>query len=242
LTKLGPEIAWNIENETALALDDFVNLLTTFAVELAKPVATVDAWITACRNHTFKGRQVQTPNLPVILGRVKSFPDHKDAIFKAAGGSIRPLNIEKALKKYADTINADELPNGFKRALYGAYLGEYTIWATFNFADSTQRPFTHFPTTHSGICAALGLGHIKNSDAIILLTVNHANSGAPALHRPTIAEAETSIYFQAHLDPVMYCGWTKPLPHSAPPPAQPELVMRKTDCAGLQLPFHVVEP
>jgi hypothetical protein len=144
LTKLGPEIAWNIENETALPLDDFVNLLTAFAVELAKPIATVEAWITACRNHTFKGRQVQTPNLPVVLGRVKSFPDHKDAIFKAAGGSIRPLNIEKALKKYADTINADDLPNGFKRALYGAYLGEYTIWATFNFADSTSGPLPIF--------------------------------------------------------------------------------------------------
>ena len=91
--------------------------------------------------------------------------------------------------------------------LYDANLGKqdssginYIVWATFNAADSRNSPFQRLPKTRLGIRTALGLGHLRDDESLILLFWNHANSGSPPLHRPTVADAETYEFYRPWAD------------------------------------------
>ena len=120
-----------------------------------------------------------------------------------------------------------------------APLGNYLVWATFNANNPATDPFNHLPTSHGGICTALGLGW---ANAILILLVwSHAGSGSPSLHRPTVADAEVYPFYRPHRDASAPWGFTCPLP---PNPGglqpQPELVMPETTSQGLRLPFRVI--
>jgi hypothetical protein len=130
----------------------------------------------------------------------------------------------------------------FGSFLYGALLGRNgLVWATFDSDDSKRSPFQRLPSTRLGIRAALGLGHVTADESLILLCWNHATAGSPPLHRPTVADAETSEYYRPCLDPVELWGLTAPLPpNSDGIEPQPEVVMPEPTSKGLSLPFHVV--
>ena len=233
------QVSRNVAGETALSTADFVSLLNLFAAQLAS--RNPDAWRTACHAHQLRGRRIPDADCPEILGRAKDLGDHAAAIANASRGrgDITKEEARKLLLKHSGSLG----PLGFDLFLREAPLGNYLVWATFNPDDPRVDLFARLPNTHQGIRTALGLGHCTPSDALIVLVWKHADSGSPPLHRPTVADAEVSLYYRPRPDADARWGLTEPLP---PNPdgllPQPEVVMPETTSQGLQLPFRVVQP
>jgi hypothetical protein len=237
LAAMDAQVRSNVEHETALAPIDFVSLLTQFSTELGTGESPRTSWERACRAHQLKGRALAGAQCPVTLGRVKQLPDHAIDIHKASNGRLSKIKAEQLLRKHSGSPD----PVGFETALRAAPLGNFTVWATFDGENTANNPFARLPATQAGICAALGLGHISNTHAIVLLEWDHVTSGSPPLHRPTIADAECNPHFSPHMNPIEVHGWTKPLAYTSTLPAQPEVVTPKLGSLGLKLPFHVID-
>jgi hypothetical protein len=237
LAAMDAQVRSNVEHETALAPIDFVSLLTQFSTELGTGESPRTSWERACRAHQLKGRALAGAQCPVTLGRVKGLQAHAKDIADASDGEYEVEEAERLLRKHKGKPQAI----GFEVFLRAAVLGDFTIWATFDPANTAKNPFVHLPQTRAGICAALGLGHFGMDEAIVVLACDYLGSGSPSLYRPTIADAETNPYFQPYSDPDAPHGWTRPLPHTPPLPAQPEFVLSSTVCTGLTLPFQVFE-
>ena len=178
------QVGQNISNETALAISDFVSLLGSFAVELAKGSSARDSWVAACGAHKWKGRQLPHTDCPSILGRARSLEDHANSVSKASSGALTPSKAKRLLLKHSGRA----VPPWLVPFLRAAPLGNFLIWATFNSNDPANSPFDRLPPSHVGICTALALGSADAS--LILLVWSHAGCGSPRLHRPTVADAE----------------------------------------------------
>lgn len=232
------QVLQNVADETALATDDFTNLLNSFADQLTSGKSPIDSWPTGCRGHKLRGYQLLDTECPAILGRAKGLEDHATSVAKASRGDLTKEQVKKLLFKHADSHN----PIGFESFLREAPLGNFLIWAFFDSANPNRNPFDQFPNSHAAICTTLGLGHFTTADTLIVLVWSHVDSGSPPLHRPTIADAEAYPYFRPHSDVKSHWGLTKPLP---PNPdklqPQPEVVMPEITSRGLQLPFRIVQ-
>ena len=230
------QVGQNISDETALAVDDFEKLLGSFATELAGGSSSKDSWIAACRAHKRRGRKLPDPDCPSILGRARSLDDHANSVAKGSGGALTPAEAKRLLLKHAGGPVALALES-FMRL---APLGNYLVWATFDTSNPATDPFDHLPTSHGGICTALGLGGWGRA-TLILLVWSHIGCGSPPLHRPTVADAEVNPYYRPHPDASALWGFTCPLPpNSGGLQPQPELVMPVTTSKGLRLPFRVI--
>lgn len=232
------QVRQNILNETALSTADFTSLLTSFADELASGKEPAVCWEAACRRHKRKGREIPSDRCPVLLGRARSLEQHADAIATTSGGHLTPFRAKLMLLKHSGALDVTI----FGSFLYDAFLGKNgLVWATFDSDDSKRNPFQRLPLSRLGIRTALGLGHFTADESLILLYWSHANAGSPSLHRPTVADAETSEYYRPCLNPAELWGLTSPLP---PNPdriePQPEIVMPEPTSKGLLLPFLVI--
>jgi hypothetical protein len=236
---LAGQLQANIGNETALALDDFVALLQHFHTESVAPTtaphAMTDAWKNACFAHSRKGKIVPDALWPIILGRVKSLKDHAAELADLSMGDFNAKEAAGLLRKHAGAKSA---PAGFVAFLREAKLGRYTLWATFALPDTTKIPFSDLPKSHAGVCAALGL---QWAEPLVGLAWDHKLAGAPALHRPTIADAADNPLFRPWHDPADAWGYTWPLPHTPVLDPQPEIVLQSITCKGLILPYMVYE-
>jgi hypothetical protein len=231
------QVSQNVANETALATADFTSLLDSFAVRLATGETPVAAWLTACRAHKLKGRPIPAADCPAILGRVRNLEDHAKSIAKASGLLLTSEEAKKQLLKYSGSL----FPIGLDPFLREALLGNYLVWAIFDSADPNANPFDRLPPSRGGICTALGLGHLTAEDTLIVLVWDHADSGSPPLHRPTVADAEDSRSYRPRPEADAPWGLTEPLlPNPDGLRPQPEVVMQETTSKGLRLPFRVV--
>lgn len=232
------QVGRNIAGETGLGGAEFLSLLTAFATELASGTRAQASWIDACRRHKLKGRPIPRDDCPAILGRARSLEDHAKSVAKASAGGLTPNEAKRHLLKHSGS----HALAGFEGYLRNAALGNHFVWATFDAADSHADPFDHLPTTRSGLCTALGLGGRIFNETLILLVWNHADSGPPPLHRPTVADAEDYPFYRPRADAAALWGLTEPLPPNADAlPGQPEVVMPETTSRGLRLPFRVVQ-
>ena len=237
---LEAQIKANIENETALQVADFSDLLQAFLAQIGTGQAANNAWGSACRGFQLRGKAILPAQCPITLGKLKPLHDHATHVHKASSGKLTPDAAAKLLRKHS---GLGKLP-AFSQILHDAVLGDYIIWATFKATDTNSHPYPHLPQTHAGILAALGLGYSSSTDPLVFLAWNHQAAGTPPppLHRPTIADAGNYRFFRPNLDATAWHGWTEPLPHSTMPVfAQPEIVLGKITCAGLKLPFYVIE-
>jgi len=85
------------------------------------------------------------------------------------------------------------------------------------------------------------MGGPSSHETLVVLVWDHADSGSPPLHRPTVADAEDCPCYRPRADAGALWGLTEPLPPN--PDAlerQPEAVMPETTSVGLRLPFRVV--
>ncbi len=233
---LDVQLQINIGNETALAINDFVVLLQQFDAELiANPAESAQfSWTKACRAHPLKGNIVPEPHWPIVLGRWKTLESHARHIANIPDAGFGAAEAEELLRKHAKSASLPDLID----LLQDAVLGDYTLWATFDPTDSKKSPFLRLPQTHAGICAALA---VEYKVAMVALTWNHQKSGAPPLHRPTIADAAENILFRPYHDPASHCGYTGQLAHTPALEPQPELVLKKITCKGLILPYIIFE-
>jgi hypothetical protein len=232
------QVSRNVGDETALAAADFLSLLTAFAMELANGNPPQESWKSACHSHQLRGRQIPGNRCPAILGRAKSLEEHAKSVAKASFGRLTQQQAKKHLLKHSGSLN----PAGFELFLRAAALGNYIVWATFNSDDPNGNPFDRLPNTCVGICTALGLGGTTFNDTLVLLVWNHADSGSPPLHRPTVADADDYPYYRPCADAGALWGFTEPLqPNPDGLQPQPEVVMPETPSRGLRLPFRVVQ-
>ena len=232
------QVSRNVGDETALAAADFLSLLTAFATELANGNPPQESWKSACHSHQLRGRQIPDNRCPAILGRARSLEDHAKSVAKASSGKLTPQQAKKHLLKHSGSLS----PAGFELFLRAAALGNYVVWATFNADDPNGNPFDRLPNTRMGICTALGLGGTTLNDTLVLLVWNHADSGSPPLHRPTVADADDYPYYRPWADAGALWGFTEPLqPNPDGLQPQPEVVMPETPSLGLRLPFRVVQ-
>jgi hypothetical protein len=236
---LDGQLQANIGNETALAVNDFVDVLRLFSDTCVKSTVmnattAFDAWQTACWAHSRRGKVVPDAHLPIVLGRCKTLAAHASDLFSIPDSDFNVDEAENLLRTHSKSNN----PVGFVDSLREALLGKYTLWATFDETDTTKNPFLRLPQTHAGICAALGL---QISEAIVVLAWNHLVSGAPPLHRPTIADAAENTLFRPHHDAASHYGYTGPLTHIPALDPQPEVVLDKITCKGLILPYIVFD-
>lgn len=230
------QVSRNIAGETALAVSDFSDLLASFATELATGNAPEKSWISACRSHKLKGRQIPNDDCPAVLGRARSLDDHAKSVAKASSGNLTPQEAKKQLLKHSGSPN----PIGFEPFLRGAALGNYLVWATFNSDDTQANPFDRLPKTRPGICTALGLDGAIFSDTLVVLIWSHPHSGSPPLHRPTVADAEDYQFYRPRPDADALWGLTEPLPPNLDKlEPQPEVVLPETNSRGLRLSFRV---
>jgi hypothetical protein len=231
------QVARNVAGETALALDEFLSLLTSFTTQIFIGIPPNNCWVSACRSHKLKGRRISIAESPVILGRARSLADHAKSIAKASLGYLSPEEAKRHLIKHSgstDLIN-------FESFVRASALGNYLVWATFNSAVPDANPFDQLPQSRFGICTALGLGGGMLNETLILLVWNHAECGSPPLHRPTVADAEDYPYYRPCSDAGALWGFTEPLsPNPDGLHPQPEIVMPETSSQGLRLPFFVV--
>jgi hypothetical protein len=117
LAAVDRQIKWNVENETALAIDDFVDLLCLFIANLARDTAP-DAWLAACRSKMRIGAVMPPSSCPATLGRIKALAAHSFHVSKvpAAGptaggddaiGHMQRANIAVSDVYHRETIMID---------------------------------------------------------------------------------------------------------------------------------------
>lgn len=233
------QVCQNVEHETALRAADFTSLLRSFAAMLNGGETPVAAWQTACRDHKLCGNEVPAAHCPAILGRVRSLADHANSVSKASSGLLTSDQARKLLLKHSGSLN----PIRFESFLRSAHLGNYNlVWATFDSVDTTLDPFDRLPRSCTGMCTALGLGHLTAEEALLVLVWSHADSGLPVLHRPTVADAEDYFFYRPCPDADAEWGLTEPLlPNPDGLQPEPEVVLQETTSKGLRLPFRVVQ-
>ncbi|WP_338844805.1 hypothetical protein V8J88_14250 [Massilia sp. W12] len=228
---LDAQLQANAHSENVLPSSDFISLLQRFADELGAsapdPSQAKQAWCAACYAHGRRGRVMPTATAPIMLGRVNTVKNQARWINQSPASKF---NADEAKEFLLD----EEHDPDFIAALRQASLGKYNLWATFDERDSARNPFTGLPQNYAGITAALGL---NMTEPIITLVWEHRLAGAPALHRPTIADAAENPLFRPHGDADAFWGYTYPRPYATPLPPMPEVVLQEISGAGLQLPY-----
>lgn len=240
------QIIDNIQRETALPTADFKSLLERFAAEIADGKAPMEAWQHACWQHQRRGAAVPASQRPKRLGRALPVHQYAALLEKASVGiteeSERPTAEELAVEL---ATGAGRLSHGrLQRLCRAAKVGSRLIWATFHetAAATALDPFSPLPQTFSDITDGLGLGHFRESPVpLVLLTYEaDAEGAAPALHRPTVADAAEGSYYRPHTDPSHAYGYTLPLSNQLS--KKPEIVHESIPGSGLVFPFKVVYP
>ena len=225
-----PQIAANIEIETALAPTVFAQLLSNFLAELPAHSDAVVAWGKACEIHAFAGNLIAAPDRPSHLGRACKF----DAYVGRCG--LPDDKLKTTFAKYSGKAPA----SAFERLLRKQKLGGAVIFATFGDTDPMSEPFHGLPRDREAIRTALGLGKHTSMDPYLLFTyVTHQPPALP-LYRPTVADAGDFSYFRPGKDVADKWGMTHPLtPNPRNLPARPELVHEQITGARLVFPYEI---
>ena len=107
--------------------------------------------------------------------------------------------------------------------------------------DGNGDPFAGLPSRRDALCTALGLGHHRDSELLVLTYRSEAPTHGKKLCRPTVADASTHIFYRPHSDVSTCWGYTKPLdlnPDGLEP--MPEVVHAQVDGAGLIFPYQIL--
>lgn len=232
-----PQIARNIENETALKPVQFSRFLSDFAAALASSSAS-EAWISVCRKNQFTGRKLKSSEIPQVLGRMMKLDEIIKRLIDL--GSF-PLSIVEALMWDADGVEPSTVYTGLPDLLRLADLGSFVIWATFEEANPDQNPFDSFPDSAVDCCTILGLPDPAGSKWILLHYYSNADQPASGFHRPTVADASDFPLFRPHPKASEIFGRTHPTsPNAKGFSGRPEIVHGKITGKGLIFPYRLV--
>lgn len=230
-----PQIAKNIQNETAISPDDFAKLLSRFVAELPSHSDPIVAWTTACGIHVFSGNAVEPTDRPQKLGRACKFDTHLGRC------GLTDAKLKSSITKYAGKTPISSL----EKLLRKQNLGGSVIFATFNDTDSKGDPFGGLPRDRDAIRTALGLGFPNHGSPDPYLLFIYTSDEPPALplHRPTVADAGDSSYFRPGKTEVEKWGSTLPLkPNPRKLPPRPELVHKQITGTRLVFPYEITSP
>ena len=230
-----PQIAVNIENETALSPHAFASLLSRFAAELPAHSDPVVAWTTACGFHVFAGIALAPADRPTRLGRACKFDAHLGHC------GITDAKLRSRITKYAGKKPISAVEN----LLQKQKLGPPVIFATFNDADPGGDPFGGLPRDRDAIRTALGLGFPSHQSPDPYLLFIYVADEPPALplRRPSVADAGDSSFFRPAKTAADKWGITRPLrPNPRKLPPRPELVHEQITGTRLVFPYDITSP
>lgn len=227
-----PQIAANIENETALTGAKFTALLREFAKALVRHTDPGKAWMETCKNHLFAGPALADSDRPKKLGRASKF-------------DIFLNNARTTSKRFKDTLSkfaGKKPPTFLKKLMANEYLGGNVIFATFNEADTSDDPFANLPRDRESIRTALGLGQASHAspDPYLLFTYTSAEPPQLPIHRPTVSDAGDFPHFRPVKASTAKWGLTGPLsPNPANLPPRPEVVHKQIIGDRIVFPYEI---
>lgn len=234
------QIAANIRAETALASDRLEALLNDFAQDLAGSTDPLKTWKEVCYRHQFRGARVPPP-VPAMVGRAVPIESYVKEIRVSDREQMSQAQYERLLRRVAKA-GTSVTPRD-ARILRKALLGRYVLWATFRRSNPTARPFDHLPRTTEAIRNALGMGHIGETETLVLMSYR-TQDGTTSLElfRPTIGDAGDYHYYRPHSDPGCWHGMAFPLrPDMQGLEPLPEVVHRECNGQTLDFPLTLVE-
>lgn len=207
----GTQVVANIRAEVALRPEHFESLLMRFAEVLGlSPTPSPEmAWRQACEPHELHGAEMPVDQRPDVLGRGSSVGAFAAGI-SARTGLVSPDQAKRLIRKQAGRIP----PPDDERVLRAGTLGGRVIWATFNRSDGSSDPFARLPPRMAPVRAALGLGFHTDRELLVLRYRGDVPGPGQKLCRPTVADANTYLYYRPHANASSSCGYTQPLdPH-----------------------------
>ena len=238
------QIIDNIQRETALPTADFKSLFERFAEEIGNDKAPMEAWKHACWQHQRRGATMPASQRPKRLGRALPVDSYAALLVSASQGIEAEESTAATLAAELATTEGRLIPRRLQRLCRAAKVGGQLIWATFHetAAATALDPFSPLPQTFSDITDGLGLGHFRESPVPLVLLTYEANAegAAPALHRPTVADAADGSYYRPHTNQSHAYGYTLPLSNQQS--KKPEIVHESIPGSGLVFPFKVVYP
>lgn len=221
----------NLRVETALPADAWATLLAAFAHRLGAGEPPEEAWTVACRAHQRRGAAHPAP--PSVLARAMPETVYVDRLAEAAHvdrrRAVRVLELA--------TARGTAPPPAVERLLRSAPLGRWLIWATFRADRSADRPFDGLPDDKDVIANALGLGEPWPPAVLLLLT--YERPAGLVVHRPTVADAATYVWYAPHVSPSDPHRMTAPVDPASPPGfGLPEIVHREINGETLMFPVR----
>ncbi len=166
----------------------------------------MDRWETVCRKHQFRGAALAEP-VPTLLGRAVPIQTYAKLL---APSALTDAQTEALIRKVA-MAGASPVEREAKILRRGP-VGRHVIWATFSAAAAAESPFRSMPHRTESIRTALGLGHLSETETLVLVSWRRVGPFATlALHRPTIADAGSFPWFRPVNDVAARCGYTRPL-------------------------------
>lgn len=210
-TKNGIYIVPNIQREVFLPVARMESLLQTILDNKdADQSEFEEKYQQECYRHVIQGGAIRLFPLPDVLGRavstfdfINKLQDIDDDLFSdpdmAADFVVRLIAGDALSVQENDTL-----------------MSLYSVWVTWNEDDPTTDPFDFaFTNEANEIRANLGLEK-KAGDYNPLLLLRYNRDISLALFNPTIADANTYIYFQTAGSLSELHGWTKPWPDILP--------------------------
>jgi hypothetical protein len=231
-----PQIARNIENETALTPAKFSKLLSDFVDALDSSPAP-NAWKSACRKNQFAGRKLKVPESPKTLGRMIKL---EEMINRVIDLGAFPVSILETLMADADGVDPATVDPTLPDLLRAASLGRFVIWSTFEELMPARNPFESFPASADDCCTILGLSSPAVGTWILLHYHSDADLPLTGFHRPTVADSSDFPLFRPHPESAAIFGFTHP---TAPNPkgfsGRPEIVHGEITGKGLIFPYRL---
>jgi len=229
------QVAANLRKEPGLTATVFGAILSDLTQTLASGTPAQEAWIEVCRRNRFKG--ALHPHTPKVLGRAMPIGTFAARVSESSG--LPTDACRKLLREIAMAGGAVHPRKA--RILRKALLGRYVVWATFSQSTPDSNPFDDLPHSTRDIRVVLGLGHLGESDDLVLLAYETQNGTVVLeVYRPTVWDADDSPWFRPNPDPDDPFGETLPLtPNPLNLPPQPEVVHRDTTCEKLLFPIYL---
>jgi hypothetical protein len=227
-----PQIAANIENETALKPQVFAALLKDFINALPASPDSASAWKVTCKDYLMRGNALPNGIRPPKLGRACKFDT-----FIGSNHLSDAVMIAK-LTKFAGR----EPITAFKRVLGRLNIGRSPVFATFDPKSPANDPFESIPKDYDAVRTVLGLGHHPPVSPAPYLLFTYSTSEPPhfPLHRPSAADAADFPHYRPRHSPSVKWGMTKPVaPNSRNLPARPEVVHAEITGARLVFPYQI---
>ncbi len=155
-----------------------------------------------CYKYTLRGPVIDISKVAPKIGGAKTADEFITSLSERTlrlSGTDRAIEIVSKLCSNTEPLTAAESAVNFT---------SYSTWATWS-ESVPDDPFEFATTPHEILKVVTNLGLAHRQEGMSHLLFVYSKESVPALHYPTIADANLYSYFKC-TDADSYCGWTQP--------------------------------